>query len=368
MRFLLALLLVVVSSVVMSGCATQGHGNTTTGIDESRFNKTIVGGLAGGAGGATIGLLAADNAAEGIAIGAISGAIIGAGIGAILAKNDSENDSLNETSYQQSEKIKQQQKDIDYLRSRDAEKPSTRTEGNGVGEENLMLNPPPDSAGKNSQDLSKAEPSGDISGIKPKLVKNQAAPASIANESSARPAMSSKYSFDENRPSGSRSSTSAAAVATSTTAAAAATTTVTPSKSDSAENSAKSVSPKADQKSSDPTKPDIAPTLKKVTPEAPVTATSVVPPTGQAGCKEAVKEAEQGLKSSSDADRLFYLRRASRLCPSEPTYHVELGRMLSSLGKSNEAKQELKHALTLDPKNQAARDELSIVENSTGRK
>ena len=50
-------------------------------------------------------------------------------------------------------------------------------------------------------------------------------------------------------------------------------------------------------------------------------------------CKQSVKEAERGLNASSDADRLFYLRRASRLCPQEANYHVELGKIYSAIGK-----------------------------------
>jgi hypothetical protein len=369
-----SLFVLVFCTLCIGGCATKGRGNTTVGIDDSKFNKTMVGALAGAAGGASFGVLAADNAAEGVAIGAISGGIIGAGVGAILAKNDSENDSLNEKFIQQQEKIKQQERDIDYLRSRDAEKVPKRSESNGVGEEDLSLK---ESTGRSEKSSGAASndrpPTVDLSGDDPKSVKKDAAittPVTTAKEPTARGSMSEKYPYSDARPSGSRQSRGVAGDAVIVAGVAGAATVASKSASsptstgESSAKAAKAAAPKAELAKPDTVKSEIAPTLKKVEP----TPTSVAPPAGQAGCKEAVKEAERGLKSSSDADRLFYLRRASRLCPGEPTYHVELGRMLSSLGKYNEAKQELKHALTLDPKNQTARDELGILENSSGRK
>lgn len=372
----------VLCALLVSGCATQGRGNTTIGIDDSRFNKTMVGALAGAAGGATIGAVAADDAAAGVAIGAISGGIIGAGIGAVLAKNDAENDSLNEKSYQQQEKIKQQERDINYLRSRDADKkppPKSSSADDGVGEENLPLLPPAEGS----------EPAGKSTPPAARTTVDDPPAVEIpkAAEPTARGSLSEKYPYSDARPSGSRQSRSVAGEELVAAGAVVGTTAVVASKTAgdnagglkevesksadpklaSAKSSAKAAPTRVEPAKADTVKSEIAPTLKKVEPATPA-ATSVTPPPGQAGCKEAVKEAERGLKSSSDADRLFYLRRASRLCPSEPTYHVELGRMLSSLGKNNEAKQELKHALTLDPKNQIARDELSILENSSGRK
>ena len=83
----------------------------------------------------------------------------------------------------------------------------------------------------------------------------------------------------------------------------------------------------------------------------------------KSSCKEAISEAERGLNSSSDADRLFYLKRAARLCPTEPSYQVELGKLYGAIGKNDDAKESLRKAIELDPKNQVARDELSILEN-----
>lgn len=101
--------------------------------------------------------------------------------------------------------------------------------------------------------------------------------------------------------------------------------------------------------------------------ETSKTARSAKAPKDQGDCLQATKEAERGLNASSDADRIFYLRRAARLCADEPAYHVELGKLYSEIGKHNDAKFEFRQAIDLDPDNQIARDELSILENSGGQ-
>ncbi len=78
-------------------------------------------------------------------------------------------------------------------------------------------------------------------------------------------------------------------------------------------------------------------------------------------CGEAAKEATRGLKSSSDADRLFYFRRAIRLCPEQPEYYVEVGKVYVNIGRTQDAQHEFNKALELDPDNEAAQEELSMI-------
>jgi Flp pilus assembly protein TadD len=66
----------------------------------------------------------------------------------------------------------------------------------------------------------------------------------------------------------------------------------------------------------------------------------------------------------SDADRLFYYRRAVRLCSTEPGYHVEIGKLYINLGRIEDAKFEFKQAIDLDPSNQMARDQLSKLDSN----
>lgn len=78
-------------------------------------------------------------------------------------------------------------------------------------------------------------------------------------------------------------------------------------------------------------------------------------------CAEGEAEAVRARNATSDADKLFYFRRAIRICPEEPTYHIEVGRVYSSIGKSAEAKESFHKALELDPENEVAQDELSMM-------
>ena len=89
-----------------------------------------------------------------------------------------------------------------------------------------------------------------------------------------------------------------------------------------------------------------------------------LPADANASCIQAEKEAARASNATSDADRLFYLGRASRLCPTSDTYQVELGKVFAKIGKVQEAKVAFKKAADMNPQNDAARDELSILENS----
>ncbi len=88
------------------------------------------------------------------------------------------------------------------------------------------------------------------------------------------------------------------------------------------------------------------------------------PAESNSGCIQAEKEAARAVNATSDADRLFYLGRASRLCPTSDTFQVELGKVFAKIGKNQDAKSAFKKAAELNPQNDVARDELSILENS----
>ncbi|MCB0322309.1 MAG: hypothetical protein KDD69_02015 [Bdellovibrionales bacterium] len=78
-------------------------------------------------------------------------------------------------------------------------------------------------------------------------------------------------------------------------------------------------------------------------------------------CLEGEAEAERARNASSDADKLFYFRRALRLCPKEPVYRIEIGRVYSGIGRTEDARFEFTKALELDPDNEIAQDELSML-------
>jgi predicted Zn-dependent protease len=78
-------------------------------------------------------------------------------------------------------------------------------------------------------------------------------------------------------------------------------------------------------------------------------------------CIEGETEAERARNASSEADKVFYYRRALRLCPKEPVYRIEMGRVYVEIGKAEEARFEFTKALELDPENEIAQDELSML-------
>jgi tetratricopeptide (TPR) repeat protein len=79
------------------------------------------------------------------------------------------------------------------------------------------------------------------------------------------------------------------------------------------------------------------------------------------GCQKAEKEAGRAEKATSAADRLFYFRRALRFCPSEPVYHMEIGKVYQSIGRNEDAEYEFQQALELDPNLAEARDLLAAL-------
>lgn len=78
-------------------------------------------------------------------------------------------------------------------------------------------------------------------------------------------------------------------------------------------------------------------------------------------CTEAEKEAARGVSATSDADKLFYFRRAIRLCPEVPEYYVQVGRVYVNIGRTEDAQHEFNKALELDPDNTKALEELNMI-------
>ena len=79
-------------------------------------------------------------------------------------------------------------------------------------------------------------------------------------------------------------------------------------------------------------------------------------------CKLADEELARANRSTSDADKLFYLRRSLRLCPEESEFHYQIGKIYSNLGRIDDAKFEFRQAIDLDPNNNKAKNQLSMLE------
>ncbi len=81
-----------------------------------------------------------------------------------------------------------------------------------------------------------------------------------------------------------------------------------------------------------------------------------------ADCKEAQSEAERALAAASAADKLFYYRRALKLCPQNAAYHVETGKIYVEIERSEDAAFEFRQALDLQPGNSEAKSALSLLD------
>lgn len=78
-----------------------------------------------------------------------------------------------------------------------------------------------------------------------------------------------------------------------------------------------------------------------------------------ANCMQAGEEAVRAEKATSDADKLFYYRRALRLCATEPSHHVGIAKVYESIGRLDDARFEYGQALQLDPDNTTANKNLA---------
>jgi len=78
-------------------------------------------------------------------------------------------------------------------------------------------------------------------------------------------------------------------------------------------------------------------------------------------CSAGAKDFERASNASSDSDKVFYLRRVNLACPKETSSRIQLGKVYSKLGLKEEAKKEFNTVLELEPSNESAQDEMSIM-------
>jgi len=75
---------------------------------------------------------------------------------------------------------------------------------------------------------------------------------------------------------------------------------------------------------------------------------------GSPECLQAETEVSSAAGSVENADKLFHLRRALRLCPTNANYHNNLGEVYGAMNRKADAEFEYKEALRLNPQLEAA--------------
>jgi tetratricopeptide (TPR) repeat protein len=95
----------------------------------------------------------------------------------------------------------------------------------------------------------------------------------------------------------------------------------------------------------------VEPIKEAVEAEKEVTVVKPRPAPKDPSCVNAELEAERARNATTQADKLFYLRRASRLCTSFAGYHIEIGQVYAALGRKEDARFSYNKALELEPNN-----------------
>ncbi len=105
-----------------------------------------------------------------------------------------------------------------------------------------------------------------------------------------------------------------------------------------------------------------SPALEKADTTARLTADSSSPEGAE--CQKAQGEIQKAESAKEGADKLFYLRRAIRLCPSKAVYHKNLADQYLSLGRNEDAKAAYADALRLDPTMTEAGEAMSAISSN----
>jgi hypothetical protein len=86
---------------------------------------------------------------------------------------------------------------------------------------------------------------------------------------------------------------------------------------------------------------------------------------GSSSCQQAQEELSQSGASTESSEKLYHLRRALRLCPENPSFHHELGKVYLTLKRPADAEYEFKQALSVDPSFKPAQRSLNQLNTST---
>lgn len=361
--------LLVSSFLVLTSCATIKEN---LGIEPPEMSDGGMGAAAGaaigGAAGAVIGSTS-GNAGEGLLLGGAVGAVSGAVIGTELGERDQEYASHKETLDNQDRQIQYQNRQLDKVRGS-----SFDTSGRFIIPSNnrsSLSRPTKVNSYASSRTYSPAVQTKPV--VQNQEITNQlrarlTEPSQIKPKTSLIAPPQAKTVLASG---GTLNSLPKSAVAPAIKPAESAlkqNKTEDLLKQESAKkevNTAlnKSVKPESSVNNASVAKLDTAKTEQAKT---GVTEAAKVTTESAGSCSEAEGEARRARTAATDTDKIFYYRRALRLCKTKPEYHVEMGKVYSSIGRKEEAEFEYSKALEIDPNNRDAQDELTVLMLDSG--
>ena len=371
------------SALVLASCSYLNEQNENLNLPEPELSTTGMGAATGAAFGAGLGVIvgsATGNAGEGLVIGSLAGAAAGGVVGNQLEQQETAAERQGEMLNRHEERIQNQEREMEELkRNRDSHIPA-RTSSRRADTPAIR---PAEVASKGNQGALRPDTfAGDTRSparapdARAELKRPIASPVSKAEvpvyarqgskvqtpESVAQAKVQSVEVKPEKEPirlAKMEQPVKEAKVAASAAAGSDLPKAVTETRTMEDKSAMKpaQVSP-SEQKFLNGLPPAAKPVVK---PEnAPA---NTAPPEGLgADCEKAESEAKRARSSSSQADKLFYLRRALRLCSTEARYHTEIATVYMDIGRDEDAEFEFRQALDLDPNNKAAIDQLSKLD------
>lgn len=339
------------AGLILSSCTEPGE-------------TTAIGAATGGVIGAGLGAIVGNQAGSpgsGLAIGTVAGAGAGAAIGNALEAQQKAVRTQDEALERQQKMLAAQNAEIRELRNMPSDADSAI--GSAMrSEAKINRNNRPASVAKLNADSSMSftdqlntgadrnfadsslanrrstSSSEARAAIKPQVVKSQTTGTQPHTVAPAKDKIAS--ALNEIEPDATDTNQVSAALATSTAASAAVTA------SNSLPSGVKGLSEK-----------DLAPASES----AKIVSDSVV----GGECGKGESEAQRAESSMEPADKLFYLRRAIRLCPSNASYHTRLANEYALLGRNEDAKASFEDALKLDSSLSEAKTGLANLASQT---
>jgi tetratricopeptide (TPR) repeat protein len=306
---------------------------------------TAIGSATGGAIGAGLGAIVGNQTGStggGIAIGAVAGAATGALIGNALQAQQETAQSQDEALERQERMISAQRQELNELRTINPDTTSAapaRSSHRSLQHQSLS----PEAQRKLAQlERRGPNPRGSHSMVayEPPPLKRNSEPLARYNAESNSAAPRAKAPAAQAKPQ------QAAALSIS--------------KSEAAKPKAAEL---AGDEPSNPASIGEADILDEGAAEAQASASSLAEDTqaNSSACSEAAGEAQAAQSATESSQKLYHLRRAQRLCPTNSAFYTDLGSLYLSMGRVQDARNSFNDALKIDPNLQAARTGLEEV-------